>query len=289
MNLIQIYINEDSDVTLSEHLQKNVDRLKNLYPKFNYKIYSNNDAREFIEKYYEQDVLWAYDYMVPYSYKADLAKACILYKTGGLYVDLGVYFLNKFEIDDSLEFLIFKDAQRTHDIFSSWSIAMNIIYSKPKVKFLKDTIDGIVENCKNKFYGDTPICPTGPNLFGKMVALNGVDTRGYIGEYVDLTPHKHHKNFVNMLKDGTIVAFAKGNSSFESLGAKKTNEYSHLWNNREIYMDDTRLCNIKKLYETLLNREADKDGLYNYVNSSLSIKEIESILKNSDEYKKINK
>ena len=153
MNLIQIYINKDSDISLSEHLQKNVDTLKKFYPKANYHLFSNETTRQFIKENYEYEVLWAYDYLVPYSYKADLAKACILYKMGGLYVDLGVSMFNKMEIGESLKFIVFKDIQKTHDIFSSWSVAMNIIYCQPGILFLKTFIDLVVENCKNKFYG----------------------------------------------------------------------------------------------------------------------------------------
>jgi hypothetical protein len=288
MNLIQIYINDDSDLSLSEKLKSNTDKLKSFYPNFDYHLFSNESCREFIKENYEYDVLWAYDYLVPYSYKADLAKACILYKMGGLYVDLGVSFVNKISMYDISKFIIFKDVQKTHDIFSSWAVAMNIIYCQSNVKFLKDFIDSIVENCKNKFYGKTPICPTGPILFGKCVALNGVDDTGYIGEYLDLTPHKENKNYVNMLKNGNIVAFAKGNTLFSDLGVKKVNEYTTLWKNKEIYSDDTREFKIKRLYKFLLNREADKEGLNHYVNSQFDLREIESQLKNSSEYKNFN-
>ena len=44
--------------------------------------------REFISKYFNKDVLEAYDTLLPGAYKADLWRYCILYKMGGIYMDI---------------------------------------------------------------------------------------------------------------------------------------------------------------------------------------------------------
>jgi len=49
-----------------------------------------------------------------------------------------------------------------------------------------------------------------------------------------------------------------------------------------------RLRSIKHLYKTILNREADMEGLTNYHYSNFSIDEIKDILLRSDEYKILN-
>jgi GR25 family glycosyltransferase involved in LPS biosynthesis len=50
--------------------------------------------------------------------------------------------------------------------------------------------------------------------------------------------------------------------------------------------EDRKLA-IKKLYRTILNREADTGGLENYLNSNLSIEEIKKIFYSSNEYAKM--
>jgi hypothetical protein len=49
--------------------------------------------------------------------------------------------------------------------------------------FLYKCIRQIVENVKNKYYGDTPLSPTGPNMLGSVIINNklrvNIDMRHY--------------------------------------------------------------------------------------------------------------
>ena len=104
-------------------------------------------------------------------------------------------------------------------------------------KILKKAIQLVVENTKNNYYGLTPLCPTGPSLFGKAIAIEGIDKNVIIGDFMELTPQHNKKNKAMVLSDGTIVAFnkeAKG-GDLKSLGCKGTNNYNDYWNARNIY------------------------------------------------------
>ena len=51
-------------------------------------LYNDDDCRAFIQKEYPPDVLFAYDRLIPTAFKADLWRYCVLYKYGGVYLDV---------------------------------------------------------------------------------------------------------------------------------------------------------------------------------------------------------
>ena len=69
-------------------------QIKNLYPNEEYHLYSGEEIEEIIKSNFEDDVFIAYKKLRPYSYKGDLARFCLLYLYGGLYIDLNVKLIN---------------------------------------------------------------------------------------------------------------------------------------------------------------------------------------------------
>ena len=51
-------------------------------------LFNDIDCREFIAREYPPDVLMAYDLLIPTAFKADLWRYCVLYKYGGVYLDV---------------------------------------------------------------------------------------------------------------------------------------------------------------------------------------------------------
>jgi hypothetical protein len=51
-------------------------------------LFNDADCRAFIENEYPPDVLRAYDRLIPTAFKADLWRYCVLYKYGGVYLDV---------------------------------------------------------------------------------------------------------------------------------------------------------------------------------------------------------
>ena len=69
-------------------MKENYDYLVQSNPKITFHLYDENDCREFIKNNFEPDVLHAYDSLIPCSYKSDLWRFCVLYKNGGIYMDI---------------------------------------------------------------------------------------------------------------------------------------------------------------------------------------------------------
>ena len=234
MNVSQIFLS-DSDAELSPFLKHATQTVQQAFPGADYQLYNKESLRCFIEENYKEEVLWAYDRLKPYSYKADLGRFCLLNKLGGWYLDIGVRMVNPVEVGERINFLAFRDIQRFS--FTSWACATTVLYSKPDNSALQAAIEMIVANCKEQYYGITPLCPTGPTLLGKALASNGSQSDFVYGDYLELTPTHEQKNRAFVLPDGTIMAWSKpsGGGDLTGLGAKGVNNYNELWAQRKIY------------------------------------------------------
>ena len=234
MNVSQIFLS-DSDAELSPFLKHATSTVQGAFPNADYQLYNKETLRNFISENYGESVVSAYDCLKPYSYKADLGRFCLLNKLGGWYLDIGVRVVNPVEVGERIDFLAFRDIQRFS--FTSWACATTVLYSKPDNTALQFAIEMIVNNCKNKYYGITPLCPTGPSLLGAALAANGGETNFVYGDYLELTPTHEQKNRAFVLPDGTIMAWSKpsGGGDLTGIGAKGVNNYNELWAAKQVY------------------------------------------------------
>ena len=234
MEISQIFLS-DIDAELSPFLRHATSTVEAAFPAANHTIYNKDTLRNFIANNYKEEVLWAYDCLKPYSYKADLGRFCLLNKLGGWYFDIGVRVVNPVEVGPRIEFLAFRDIQRFS--FTSWACATTVLYSRPNNLALQFAIEMIVANCVEQYYGITPLCPTGPTLLGKALASNGSQENFIYGDFLELTPTHEQKNKAFVLPDGTIMAWHKpsGGGDLTGLGAKGVNNYNEMWSKREVY------------------------------------------------------
>ena len=235
MQISQIFLSTDPTEKLSPFLEHATGTIDSCFSEAKHVIYNSDSLRAFIADNYEDEVLWAYDCLQPFSYKADLGRFCLLNKLGGWYFDIGVRAFNAVDLSDRIEFLAFRDIQRFS--FTSWACATTVLYSKPNNAALQTAIEMIVANCIEQYYGITPLCPTGPTLLGKALAINGSQANFIYGDYLELTPTHGQKNRAFVLPDGTIMAWSKpaGGGDLTGLGAKGVNNYNQLWKERKVY------------------------------------------------------
>ena len=64
-------------------------------------IFDKKDREFFIKENFDKTVLKAYNSIIPGGFKADLWRYCILYKYGGIYVDLDI--IPNYSLDSLLE------------------------------------------------------------------------------------------------------------------------------------------------------------------------------------------
>ena len=244
-HISQIFLSNQEE-HLPAFLIKTTSSVRRYYADHIHTIYNNETLREFIKSNYNSEVLWAYDSLRPFSYKSDLGRFCILYKYGGWYFDIAIKCLLKFDVNEEIDMISFRDEQRHSR--TSWAASGGIIWSKPNNKILLSAIEGIVENCKDKWYGRTPLCPTGPALFGEAIAKNNRYKNIIFGDLVrPMVPfiRKNIPIFKNIIKSKFIlpnnkviglVKPAKG-GDLKSLGMVGSNNYNDYWHNKSVYND----------------------------------------------------
>lgn len=153
------------DYDIPNGMFNSIQSWKDLNPDYEHYFFNENDRVEFIEKFFDRNVLDAYLSIIPGAFKADLWRCCVLYEKGGVYIDsdmICLKSLNKY-IENDDEFLITRD-----DPMSKSFLANGFIASVPKHPFLRQQIDSIVDNVLNKkdlYYLEI----SGPALFGKSV------------------------------------------------------------------------------------------------------------------------
>ncbi len=235
MNISQIFLTDSEDKELPAYFQYAISTIDKAFPSAVHTIYDKVTLRAFIANNYAEDVLWAYDTLCPYAYKADLGRYCLLNKLGGWYFDIAIRMVNPVNIGTQIRFLAFRDIQRL--TCTSWACSNAILYSQSDNHGLQMAIEMIVENCKKQYYGITPLCPTGPALLGKALAANDSQPDFIYGDVIELTPTYKQKNKAFVLSEGTIMAWNKpsGGGDLAGLGANGVNNYNELWVAKQVY------------------------------------------------------
>ena len=209
---------------LPPKMRERVETLKKQNPRFQHHLYDDNDCREFIKNHFKPDVLQAYDCLIPGAYKADLWRLCILFIYGGIYMDIKLVCVNGFKLIELTEKEHFVQDRPQNCIF-------NTMIASPKGNiFLYKAIRKIVKNVQNKFYGDSPLSPTGPELLYKVMLNN---------QYKVNIDMMHYENGGYIIYKNTLVI----STEYDGYNEERTNQYNNintkrydiLWNERKIY------------------------------------------------------
>jgi len=214
--------------TMALYIKKLID----MNPEFDYYLYSDENSRLFIKDNFNEDVLNAFDTLIPGAYKSDLWRYCILYVKGGIYLDLKFYCkipLKNILIYGSTVFV--KDRflknmvpREKYNIYNALmvSIPYNIIF--------KHCIDDIVNSCKLKLYKENPLAVTGPELLGFIVMKYEPE------KYNDYVKFIHEDGgIVKVINNNIVILGEYSEYRKEQQFFQKTKRYNELWHERKIY------------------------------------------------------
>lgn len=238
MILHQILINDFDSIpsVLPNYTVFCQNELKRIYSDFDYCLWSNVKIKEFLKKHFDKGVVSAYNKLKPYSYKSDLARFCILYELGGIYVDINTRFLNPIQhLSNALyAFRDYSLSQRR-----GWYVSTSIIFSEPNNAILKTCIETILKNVSVNYYGETPLDPTGPGVLGQSIIDNPKNLSDNSGEIICITPMHENKTLAFVQDSGNIVALRKPNApgDLTFFGFRGVNNYKEMWEQKNIYHD----------------------------------------------------
>jgi mannosyltransferase OCH1-like enzyme len=219
LNIYQTWYTKDLPIKMKDC----VNILKKTNPEFNYYLYDDDDCRTFIKDNFSEEILDTFDRIIPGAYKADFWRYCILYINGGIYMDIKFLPINNFKFMNLVnkEYLCKDIKQSGSGIYNA------IMICKPKNTLLLDAINLVVKNVKNNFYGYSPLEPTGPLLFKKI--LND----DYI-EKLELSLNVVNSNIYISLNELPILNIY---DEYRDEQKKNSNKpvYAVLWKNKNIY------------------------------------------------------
>ena len=209
---------------LPQKMRERVELLKGQNPRFNHYLYDDNDCREFIKNHFKPDVLNAYDSLIPGAYKADLWRYCILFINGGIYLDIKYTPLNGFR------FINLTESEHLVADINNVGIYNALMVCLPGNEILYKAIRQIVENVNNKYYGNTPLAPTGPEMLGSVIINNK------LGVNIDMT---HYEGGGYIIYKNRFVISTEypeyNNERTNSYNSINTKRYDKLWEDRNIY------------------------------------------------------
>lgn len=200
-----------------------VSAIKQNNPRFKYHLFDDDDCREFIQTNFDASVLDAYDRLIPGAYKADLWRYCILYKLGGIYLDIKYEPFNAFKFINLTEkehWVLDRDG---HGIYNA------LIAVKPGNAILKKAINQVVEHVRKRYYGNCALSPTGPILLSRYFSVQEKQSFDMKHDFFnDYTNRFIFLNNIPIFKsyDGYLNDYKN---------TKKTEHYSTLWVKRSIY------------------------------------------------------
>lgn len=132
-----------------------------LNPEYDYYFYGDNECIDFLQKHFGDDYVKAFHSLVPGAFKADFWRYAILYKLGGIYIDLDVrlYEPLRYYCTD-INFISVKDVT-LNGIYQAF---LGCTQYNPVMKL---TLEKCLYNIQTKFYGEHELEVTGPLLLSK--------------------------------------------------------------------------------------------------------------------------
>jgi mannosyltransferase OCH1-like enzyme len=205
-------------------MKESVELLKKVNNDCNVYIFDNDQCYNFIKKYFIKEVSDAFINLIPGAYKADLWRYCVLYKYGGIYQDIKYQPINGFKYSE----LLFNDIEyfvRDRDVGGS-GIYNALLICKPKNQILLKCINKIIDNCKKKYYGKSPLEPTGPLLMKNFFTNK---------EIKELEISFKPENNIDMIifKDKSILKMYAEYRTDQQMS--QSIHYNKLWNKKNIY------------------------------------------------------
>jgi mannosyltransferase OCH1-like enzyme len=205
------------DDNLPSSVLESVNWIKEQNPEFTHHLYNEKMCRQFIKDNFREEVLHTYDTLIPYALKFDLWRYCVIYKNGGIYLDSKIYGINGFK------FIHLTDSEYFCKDTTFYGIYNAILICKPNNEILLQCINKVIENVKNRFYGTTGVCPTGPLM---MLDFFTKSQHEKLKLELEIVPSR--KRYVRF--NGCRIL-----TTHDKYSSQKKNKWLDQWFNRNIY------------------------------------------------------
>ena len=207
-------------------------------PGYRLRYFSDDQCLALVQRHSFDAVVDAYRTRRPPAYRADLFRYCVLYIYGGIYSDLTQDFQVPLAelVDGATDRLVLVDDLVFH-AHGTPGIQINFIAARPRHPIFAKAIARIVEHVHLRYYGVTPLDPTGPylcrNVYDEYIRAHPSERAR-----IDLVQQKattHLGPYVAFKRDGRVAFYNKMAQHNAFIQKTPENAYSHLWKYKRIY------------------------------------------------------
>jgi mannosyltransferase OCH1-like enzyme len=207
-------------------LQSIINSWKRKNPDYEYILYDNLDREQFLEKYFNKDVINAYKTLIPGSFKVDLFRTCELYVNGGFYCDLDSICINSINslIDNETLIAIPIEGKKNNPIEGNHCLLGGFTLSRNKNPILLRIIHRIIENIKTRNIYGSILDITGPGVVGleTNIYLNREERASFVdmhgihytfnGEKIKLLTFELGTEYIKSLNGDILFQNKNGNA-----------------------------------------------------------------------------
>ena len=213
-------------------MKETIDELIEMNPEFDHYLYSDDSSAKFIEENFDKEVVDAFHTLKPGAYKSDLWRYCILYKIGGVYLDIKFITLKPL-----LQIVKEHPIMFVNDILDNCKNSVlrrglynAFIISPPNNEVFKYCIAEIVKNCNLRLYKSNTLHVSGPCLLREIVEKH---MRNYKPPYMNYDNKASGQSMIRNEKE--VVCIGYKDYRDEQKFSQKTDHYSVLWEMKDIY------------------------------------------------------
>lgn len=196
------------------------------HPDFHYVFMDDNECALFIDSNFAGNVSHAFQDLIPGAFKADLWRLCVLYKYGGVYLDIKFAPVHAQVLQSLLGGNHFVRDKIRGNVTGIYNGFMVCVPGDPR---LLQCIHQIVEHVQLRYYGKNSLTITGPHVLHKFIDPSGED--------VDLlynsksTTHRFIQD--NSTRQKLLVSYPAYNA--EQKRTQAAPYYEQLWKENKVY------------------------------------------------------
>ncbi len=143
---------------------KVIKRMKKRNPSYEHKIFTDDELHAFVEDNFDKEIVTAFNKLNIIVAKVDFWRYLILYKLGGIYLDMDSTIKQPLDLLIKEEDKAIITAEKNDTFFVQWAL----IFSA-KHPILEKTIELILENIKTNKYPNDIHQMTGPTVFSRAI------------------------------------------------------------------------------------------------------------------------
>jgi hypothetical protein len=224
--------------------EDNLRALIKLNPEYHVYFFDRAARRAWLHDHFPQEVVDAYDMIIPGAYKADLFRYCFLFKKGGVYIDLNKKMIVPMRVFVHPRATMGLVLNSNHKEDEPPKIINGFMYMVQGHPLMKEMIAQCVRNIQKKEYGNSPLSVTGPyvlgavfeRLLGKSLYRLGTGVHYLRHEVIHVLLFKESVVIGDPVTGKDLISFTGSRECLPS-SAPVVQAYRVFWDERRIYKD----------------------------------------------------